>query len=835
MMATQNYYPGRIPGNDLRAGSAGRGPASGRGFFNGRPEFTPAELGQEVAPLGARGMSVPPSRLPAGRSNLPTFARGAREEGPVYADYRDVTGNVLGGPKSGGPLAAQERFRGPNNKIAKTATAINGGPTIPPTMGDLPPFNPNITSNMATPKLTEYYKVNPGLSAQDTPGAKRPRPARKAAPKSVDNRRYWGDWRDTAGFDEDPIGNFLDNLTGDRKVARKPGTINSPMSPYAGDRFAHGGRAYRGEGGLLGGLGDALSTGISNLRSSKRSPISEGLITAGLGMMASPQHNPLRAIGEGGLLGIQAYNTASEQDREERKRLEEQRSNEDYAKKFPSILELFTDQRSNKSSDLFPDASTSPIVRRRGGTVFRPKYATGGQPQQDEGFDPFEAIGAVGDTIGSGLQSLGDTIGNALMPSAQAQESEPAQARPPRKSSRSPIADGLITAGLGMMASPAHNPLRAIGEGGLRGVQAYETSADAQRKEDKLEDERLANESYTKSLTPKAPAPTVSASDTEEPTVIKTAATAAPKPVAAPARGNVQVDPMAESLQRLNILLTSPELAPKNAAQEKIWLRNVNAAKLQVEVLRKQQSGKDASSKGESEFQKEFAKKDAESVSAALIKNQETVEAADRDMAKNQELIEALQAGKLGTGKAYSRAEYEFKRNVDWGDNKEYARLGNMLDSLSVQSMLDAFNGRLSTGVTDEDRRAIMKIVPSFDQTPEYNIDALQVKNAALQRAKKMNDWIRDEYLPSHNGSIQPDFKQKLNEWSHAQPRLIPERLAKTLDDGTKSKESPSKSNTPSGAVYEGTTKSGRAIRKYSDGSVRDAKTGEVLVAPTEQ
>lgn len=70
MMANQNYYPGRIPGNDLRAGSAGRGPAAGRGFFNGKPEFTPAELGQELATQGGRGMSVPPSPLPATRSNL---------------------------------------------------------------------------------------------------------------------------------------------------------------------------------------------------------------------------------------------------------------------------------------------------------------------------------------------------------------------------------------------------------------------------------------------------------------------------------------------------------------------------------------------------------------------------------------------------------------------------------------------------------------------------------------------------------------------------------------------------------------------------------------------
>ena len=418
---------------------------------------------------------------------------------------------------------------------------------------------------MATPKLTEYYKVDPALSAQDTPRAKRARPARKAAPQ--DDRRYWGDWRDTAGFNEDPIGNFLDSLTGDRKVARKPGTINSPMSPYAGDRFAHGGRAYRGEGGFLDGLGDVLSTGVSNLRSSKRSPVSEGLITAGLGMMASPQHNPLRAIGEGGLLGIQAYNTASGQDREERKRLEQQKIDADFATKTLDDLRKLQQGRptkpvsvsaSDNSDDsvdnLFPNVSISPIIKRAGGSV-RNGYAQGGQPQQDEGFDPFEAIGAVGDTIGSGLQSLGDTIGNALMPSAQAEEA-PTQA--PRRSSRSPIADGLITAGLGMMASPAHNPLRAIGEGGLRGVQAYETSADAQRKEDKLEKDRQQNETFAKSLTPKTSA-------TQENPVV--------------AQDRTSEDPT-ESARRQLVYLSS--VIPKNVTQEKILTRLITQKKYEL-------------------------------------------------------------------------------------------------------------------------------------------------------------------------------------------------------------------------------------------------------------
>jgi len=592
------------PGDDLYLGSNARGPI-GFNTIGGKPVFSTDELGQSLATQGGRGMTLPPSmggggggRPPATQTGGMMIPPGGGGGGrlppePPYADYRDVTGNVLSGPGGGGRLPPTPPRRpgtgtdiipypggggrAPRNTITKTALSINGGPTIPPGMGDLPPFNPNITSDMPTPKLTDYYRVDRPVSAEDKPRAKRATPRRAAAPQ--DNRRYWGDWRDTPGFAEDPIGNFLDSLTGDRKVARKPGTIKSPMSPYAGEgsiHFAQGGRAYRDEGGFLGGLGDVLGKGIENLRSSKRSPVSEGLITAGLGMMASPQHNTLRAIGEGGLRGIQAYNTSRDQQREDQKLLDQQRIDTDFATKTMDELRKLqrrsapnepsvssSDSEDNSSNSLFPNISISPIIKRNGGSVRR-AYAQGGQPQQDEGFDPFEAIGAVGDTIGSGLQSLGDTIGSALMPSAQAEEA-PAKSAP-RRSSRSPVADGLITAGLGMMASPAHNTLRAIGEGGLRGIQEYNTSAEEQRKEDKLEEQRLENEKFSQSLLPKAPtAPKIEKTAAQETPVI--------------AQDRTEEDPIETTRRQLDYLSS---VVPKNATQEKILTRLINQKKYEL-------------------------------------------------------------------------------------------------------------------------------------------------------------------------------------------------------------------------------------------------------------
>ena len=848
--ANQGYFTQGIPGRDTRINSVARGPVA-RGFGTRDMGFTPAELGQELVPMGPRGMSVPPSRLPAGRSNLPTLATGSRGGGsgepPIYADYRDVTGNILNGPRGGlvpstgggGNLVPPGGGgRPPRNFRTKTATTMMAPPGPPPgSPPNLPPFNPNITSDMATPKLTEYYKVNPALSAQDTPRAKRARPARKAAPQ--DDRRYWGDWRDTAGFNEDPIGNFLDNLTGDRKVARKPGTINSPMSPYAGDRFAYGGRAYRGEGGLLGGLGDALSTGISNLRSSKRSPISEGLITAGLGMMASPQHNPLRAIGEGGLLGIQAYNTASEQDREERKRLEQQKIDADFAQSTLEKLKLIQPDSDPK---LFPNPSVSPIVRRRGGAVRR-GYAQGGQPQQDEGFDPFEAIGAVGDTIGSGLQSLGDTIGNALMPSAQAQESEPAQARAPRKSSRSPIADGLITAGLGMMASPAHNPLRAIGEGGLRGVQAYNTAAEEQRKEDKLEEERLANENFTKSLTPKAPSvPKIEKVAAQEPPVIekvaaqetpvieKVASPTAPNPVVA--QDQPTLDPVQQARREYDVLLSAN---PTNKWQRDWVNQRLRAAqfKLRFALDEQKQAGKDAEGADKTSGLKKGSDKAAEE-GGTLAQTIAKGAASARDkISEYGSMHKAIREGQLSTG-IFGPASLTTNRIIGGlrgpgSDESKAAALQESLEKISVAQTLDAFGGRLSTGVTNEDRDAIAKMQVSLSRTPEFNLAQLETAYNASQRVLAANKWTQ-EYIKKHGG-IDANYQTAYADWMSSQPETVSPLMRRMIDDYKKNDSSqpskgPSSNMLPKGYTYTDPD-TGKKWRTKQEGSRSDKDNWE--------
>ena len=268
--------------------------------------------------------------------------------------------------------------------------------------------------------------------------------------------------------------------------------LASIKNPADISTLANGGSVRRHyEDGGFAGIGEAISSGLGNLAHGNSpftgnkitpGPISKGLITAGLGMMASPQHNTLRAIGEGGLKGLQEYMSASEEQRKQQE------------------LDAQKAKQAAFSESLLP--------KSKGGGI-RKGYAEGGGPEE---FDPISAIG-------EGISGLGEGLGGLFKnrdeptPKVVASDRTAPVAEAPRPRGPGPISQALMTAGLGMMASPHHNPLRAIGEGGLIGMQAFNTAAEQQRKQQALEDQKAAHENYYKKLTAE---PGVAASDKEE-------------------------------------------------------------------------------------------------------------------------------------------------------------------------------------------------------------------------------------------------------------------------------------------------------------------------------
>lgn len=60
-----------------------------------------------------------------------------------------------------------------------------------------------------------------------------------------------------------------------------------------------------------------LSSALEPPKQDNKQPMSQGLMAAGLGMLANSRGNPWEALGQGGLYGLQAYNAAQQQQRKD--------------------------------------------------------------------------------------------------------------------------------------------------------------------------------------------------------------------------------------------------------------------------------------------------------------------------------------------------------------------------------------------------------------------------------------------------------------------------------------------------------------------------------------
>lgn len=646
--ANQGYMTTRVPGDDIYASSVGRVPRTTMGSFRDspvkpsagvndemypsvgpqrtpfNPDYNPNKFNQNMfdawrnAQIRRRGQRIDPAERFGGfdtdltainprqaaraadeaydtprSTDLTTFRSRMPRSTMIEGEFTEVPGGGggmpprgpagnFGAPQPGFPgsrlplfardaagLAAGVGLYGAGKSAYDRAMEVLNQPRV--VSRDDVPLPPRRPDDLTPGRTVQLPPIDIGgrRAATVAPGAANEGSARPVAAKKkarqvrrteqpVDNRRYWGDWRDTEPFASDPLGNFIDELRGSTKQSRTPGTLQS---------YAEG-------GSIFDDIGSAFTSGISGLRSSRSrsSPLSEGLITAGLGMMASPQRSLWRAIGEGGLAGVKAYNTAQQRADADLSAENEKEANrkfeEDLLKGYPSVPK--------------PPKPPVPVPELRRGGVARRGYALGGG--QSEDFDPF---GDVGEAIGSGLQSIGDTIGSAIMPAAQAAE----DAAPRSRRGSSPLSDGLITAGLGMMASPSHSLARAVGEGGLRGMQAYQTAREQRAKEDQESEQRASDYNFSRDLT-KAPRKVAEVPElpSNEPAKIATPTpekeTKTPDRVVATDRKETEEDPVMASMRRIEWLNSH---VPQNATQERILTRAINEEKFKIQMLQKTQ------------------------------------------------------------------------------------------------------------------------------------------------------------------------------------------------------------------------------------------------------
>jgi hypothetical protein len=335
---------------------------------------------------------------------------------------------------------------------------------------------------------------------------------------------------------------------------------------------------------------------------------------------------------------------------------------------------------------------------------------------------------------------------------------------------------------------------------------------------------------------PKAPtAPSIEKTAAQEtPVIEKAAATTKPNPVVAADRATVPDDPMAESLRRLEILTTSPELVPKNAEQEKILKRAIEAEKMKIAMIkfRQSESGKAGTnapgSKGDIKAQEELGKASAEQA----LNVGKAAQSAQTTMSDFANMHRALREDKISTG---PMAPIERKFHQFMGSEAgvqsyaDQAALEDEMTRLGVKQVMADLGGRLGAGISNADRDAIMEMSLNLSKSKGYNMALLEAAIKTQQRALEAQKWT-DDYIKEH-GRIDANYMTSYSKWASEQPALVSPSLRKILAKekeerlGTESSKTDD-DNLPIGHVYVDPSNK-KKWRKSKEGSRWDQNNWE--------
>ena len=259
---------------------------------------------------------------------------------PLLAQRPDMMSKAL---KLTGPAGAAGTGFGVGVLTGKSPQGVEQGPPLPAShvaVGAPMPREARgpMASEMRTvPTVSTDERTRPARRAP-VPVSRPARPVqRRAAPSG---EMYYGDYRDLEPFASDPIGNFIDELTGQRVKRSK--TKGTARQGGLGDLlpFEHGGAVRHGyatdgavedeEIPILSDIGDALGglfgegkepvvardeeprgrPSKSFFEEWSTNPMSQLLFSSGLAAMAAPTRNPFVAMGMGGLKGLEYMRAA---------------------------------------------------------------------------------------------------------------------------------------------------------------------------------------------------------------------------------------------------------------------------------------------------------------------------------------------------------------------------------------------------------------------------------------------------------------------------------------------------------------------------------------------
>lgn len=104
--------------------------------------------------------------------------------------------------------------------------------------------------------------------------------------------------------------------------------------------------------------------------------------------------------------------------------------------------------------------------------------------------------------------------------------------------------------------------------------------------------------------------------------------------------------------------------------------------------------------------------------------------------------------------------------------NPKATSANELFSSLSAQQMLSAAGGKLSTGVSNEDRKKIEQTVAQQTDTAEGARAKIAIQKKLAERALQVQQWAA-QYAAANNGVIDAKFTQELDKWAKENPLML--------------------------------------------------------------
>jgi hypothetical protein len=426
----------------------------------------------------------------------------------------------------------------------------------------------------------------------------------------------------------------------------------------------------------------------------------------------------------------------------------------------------------------------------------------GGESVEEEGFDP---LGSLGSAIESGLGGLGDTIGGLFGEGKDAGSAEEAAIvasdRIPSKRGMSPLSESLLAAGLGMLAAPTRDPWQAVGMGGLRGLQVYETASEQARKQEEAAAKQAAAEEaankYQRQISGLGP---VSEDQGEEKEIAPAPAPGlTPKPLEiAPVEReteaelpsgavDIEADP---SLRRLTEQYSRVASIPAPTGMQAVKTAQLSNLKFQIEERRRQlessvRARKEQQEAAQSTPEAKARAKQLEVSQEALAKEgvatEQAARQADQRIATLARMKDAVSSGKFRTG-AFAEKELALKKAVQSVFpsmvDEDAIAMAEQFDKDALQAVTDATGGKLGSGVSDADVRFLTRQQAGLGTTKAGNVRTLDAAMKIEQRKKDIANFARD-YKESHGGVLDQGYYQELSRWADEHPMFIEEKTSK--------------------------------------------------------